>query len=118
MLRGGGGRWDRSGQRLRPSPWRDASPEQKRQGQRKETSHTEKVFPVYERKTEGCCVHPKSTGLAEEQGHIMLQLQHKVLNDLLQSDSGKAKNKTQFWHFGDKTKKENLNPGVYKRQTC
>lgn len=26
---------------------------------------------------------------------ITLQLQHKVLNDLLQSDSGKAKNKTQ-----------------------
>nr|XP_021136449.1 uncharacterized protein LOC110355358 [Columba livia] len=28
---------------------------------------------------------------------ITLQLQHKVLNDLLQSDSGKAKNKTQVW---------------------
>lgn len=28
MLRGGGGSWDRGGQRLGPSPWRDASPEQ------------------------------------------------------------------------------------------
>lgn len=28
MLRGGGGRWDRGGQQLGPSPWRDASLEQ------------------------------------------------------------------------------------------